>query len=45
MIRQLILPTFFVVFTFTKILWDPPIKAPYTLHAKKQNLPNNIKYI
>ncbi len=36
MIRQLIPPIFFVICTFTNILWDPPIKAPQTLHAKKK---------
>jgi hypothetical protein len=43
MIRQLNLPMFFVIFTCTKRLWDPLIKALHTLHASKLYLPNKIK--
>jgi hypothetical protein len=43
MIRQFGLPRFFVIFTSTKILWDPFIKAFHTLHASKLNLSNKLK--
>jgi hypothetical protein len=35
MIKQLGTPTFFVTFISTKRLWDPFIKALYTLHASR----------
>ncbi len=43
MIRQLSPPTFFIIFTSTKRLWDPFTKALHTLHVSKLNLPNKIK--
>ncbi len=43
MIKQLGPPTFFVTFIFTKRLWGHFIKALYTLHASRLNLPNKIK--
>jgi hypothetical protein len=43
MIKQLGPPTFFVTFIFTKRLWDHFIRALYTLHTSRLNLPNKIK--
>jgi hypothetical protein len=42
-IRQIGLPTFFVTFRSIERLWDPLIKALYTLHVKKLNFPNTIE--
>ncbi len=43
MIDQLGLPTFFVIFTFAKRLWDPLVKALHALHVSKLNLLNKIE--
>jgi hypothetical protein len=43
MIRQIGLPTFFVTFRSIERLWDPLIKALYTLPVKKLTLPNKIE--
>jgi hypothetical protein len=40
-----VLPTFFVISTFAKKLWDPFVKALHTLHAKKFNLLDKIPSI
>jgi hypothetical protein len=43
MIKQLGLPTFFVIFTFVERLWGLLIKGLHTLHVSKLNLPNKIE--
>jgi hypothetical protein len=43
MIQQLGPPTFFIIFTSIERLWDPLIKALYTIHASRLNIPNKIK--
>ncbi len=43
MIKQIGPPTFFVIFTFAKKLWDFLIKTLHTLHAEKLNFPNKIE--
>jgi hypothetical protein len=43
MIKQLGFPTFFVIFTYTKRLWDPFIKALHIVDASRLNLPNKIE--
>jgi hypothetical protein len=40
MIQQLGFPTFFIIFTSTKRLWDHLIKILHTLHASKLNFLN-----
>ncbi len=44
MIRQIGVPTFFVIITLAEKLWDLVIKALHTLHAEKLNLSNKIEY-
>jgi hypothetical protein len=41
--KKISLPTFFIIFTSIERLWDPLIKALWTLHAKKLNLVNKIE--
>jgi hypothetical protein len=43
MIKYIGLPTFFIIFTSTKRLWDLVIKTLETLHVKRLNLPNKIE--
>jgi hypothetical protein len=43
MIQQVGPPTFFVIFTSTKSLWDALIKALHILHASTLNLLNKIE--
>jgi hypothetical protein len=43
MIKQLGLPTFFVIFTFVERLWDLFIKALHTLYVSRLNLSNKIE--
>ncbi len=43
MIQQFNPPTFFIIFTFVKRLWDPFIKVLHALHASKLNIPNKIE--